>query len=176
MSDLIRQILHGDPDAVAQFYKLYAPKIQKYLERKLPIDDAKEITNDVFLEAIDALPTLKNQTNVQGWLYRIARNKIVDYYRKKKLRSYVFSTMPFLQLLASEMDEPEFVLEKNKVRDQIEATFHMISEKYRRILLLHYQEERPVKEIAVILRLSDKATESLLFRARQSFKETYGRT
>jgi len=175
MTTLLDRILCGEPEAVSEFYRSFAPKIEKYLLKKLPPEDALEITNDVFLDAIDALPTLQNTNNVEGWLYRIARNKIADYYRKRKIKSFVLSTMPFLQILASEIDEPEFQMEKNKVRDQIETAFHIISGKYRHILLLHYEEERPVKEIALLLNLSPKATESLLFRARQSFKEAYGR-
>lgn len=175
MSLLLKRVLDGDPEAVAQFYSLYSPKIQKYLAKKLPLEDAKEITNDVFLQAIDALPMLEDHTNVLGWLYRIARNKIVDYYRKKKIKLYILSSMPFLQPLASEMDQPEFILEKDKIRDQMEAAYHAISQKYRHILMLHYEEHLPIKKIALQLNLTPKATESLLFRARQSFKKAYER-
>jgi DNA-directed RNA polymerase specialized sigma24 family protein len=51
-----------------------------------------------------------------------------------------------------------------------------ISQKYRSILRMHYEEQMPVKTIAIALNLSPKATESLLFRARQSFIKAYERT
>lgn len=175
MKSLINQVLSGNPEAVTQFYQLYAPKIERYLQKKLPHDDAKEITNDVFLEAIDSLPTLHDKENVQGWLYRIAHHKMVDYYRKQKLKSFALSKLPFLELVASEMHEPEFQMEKNKIRDSLEMALHKISDKYRHVLFLHYEEGLPIKDIATILNLTPKATESLLFRARQSFKEAYGR-
>lgn len=162
-------------EAVSHFYRLYAPKIERYLIKRLPLDDAKEITNDVFLDAIDSLVNLKTEDNVLGWLCRIAHHKAVDYYRKRKIKSILLSTLPFLQPLAAEIDQPEFKLEKKILRNRIQKVSHLISEKYRRILRLHYEEEYSIKEIAVILNLSYKATESLLFRARQSFKEEYGR-
>lgn len=162
--------------AIVAFYQKYSPRILKYLQTKLPPDEAKEILNDVFLEAVDSLPTLKKQTNLQAWLYKIAHNKMVDYYRKKKIKSFLLSQIPYLDIIAQEIHQPEFILEKNKVRDNIESAMRNISEKYRSILRMHYEEQMPVKQIAVVLNLTPKATESLLFRARQSFMKAYERT
>jgi RNA polymerase sigma-70 factor (ECF subfamily) len=172
----IKRILAGDSKAVVQFYKFYSPKILSYLTKKLPhLEDAQEITNDVFLEAIDSLSMLRKEQSALSWLYRIAHNKMVDFYRKKKIKSILLSNMPFLEIVESEINQPEFQFEKNKIRDGIETALHNISEKYRRILKLHYEERIPIKGIAIILNLSFKATESLLFRARQSFKLAYER-
>lgn len=172
----IRRILDGDSHAVVEFYKFYSPKILSYLSKRLPgYEDAQELTNDVFLEAIDSLSILRKEENVSAWLYRIAHNKMVDFYRKRKIKSILLSKMPFLEIVANEISQPEFQFEKNKVRDRIELTLHSLSIKYQKILRLHYEEKVPVKKIAVIFSLSFKATESLLFRARQSFKLAYER-
>ena len=172
----IKRILAGDSKAAIEFYKSYSPRILSYLSKKLPPEDAQEITNDVFLEAIDSLSILREKENVSAWIYRIAHNKMVDFYRKKKIKSMLLSQMPFLQIVASEINQPEFQFEKDKVRDGIELALHTLSEKYQKILRLHYEENVPVKTIAEIFNLSFKATESLLFRARQSFKLAYERT
>lgn len=174
-SSFIKRILKGDNKAVIEFYKSYSPKILSYLTRKLPQEDAQEITNDVFLEAIDSLSFLQKETNVSAWLYRIAHNKMVDFYRKKKIKSMLLSQMPFLQIVAQEISQPEFQLEKDMIRDKIEEVLHNLSHNYRIILKLRYEKEISVKEIAKTLNLSFKATESLLFRARQSFKLAYER-
>lgn len=167
----------GDGKSVVQFYKAYSPKILAYLTRKLPnLEDAQEITNDVFLEAIDSLPILRRERNISAWLYRIAHNKMVDFYRKRKIKSTLLSQAPFLQIFASEINQPEFQFEKNKIRDGIEATLRNLPDNYRKILKLHYEEQIPIKQIAIIFNLSFKATESLLFRARQSFKLAYARS
>ncbi len=172
----IERILAGDSKAVIQFYKFYSPKILSYLSKKLPrLEDAQEITNDVFLEAIDSLSILRREKSTLSWLYRIAHNKMVDFYRKKKIKSILLSQIPFLQIVSSEMNQPEFQFEKNRIRDGIETALRSLPEKYRRILKLHYEERIPIKEIAAILDLSFKAAESLLFRARQSFKLAYER-
>ena len=175
-SSFIKRILVGDSKAVIQFYKTYSPKILAYLSKKLPRrEDAQEITNDVFLEAIDSLSFLEREQNVSAWLYRIAHNKMVDFYRKKKIKSILLSQVPFLQIVASEINQPEFQFEKNRIRDKIEKTFYQLSEKYQKILRLHYEEKIPVKELTKIFSLSFKATESLLYRARRQFMTSYER-
>lgn len=172
----IKRILAGDSKAVVEFYKSYSPKILSYLSRKLPrLEDAEDLTNDVFLEAIDSLSWLRKEQSTFSWLYRIAHNKMVDFYRKRKIKSILLSQVPFLQIVASEINQPEFQFEKNKIRDRIELILHNLSKKYRKILILHYEEEIPVRKLARIFNLSFKATESLLFRARQSFKLAYQR-
>lgn len=172
----IKRVLAGDSKAVIQFYKSYSPKILSYLTRKLPrLEDAQELTNDVFLEAIDSLSLLRKEQSTMSWLYRIAHNKMVDFYRKRKIKSVFLSNLPFLEIIESEINQPEFQYEKNKIRDGIELALHSLSIKYQKILRLHYEENVPVKTLAEIFNLSFKATESLLFRARQSFRLAYER-
>lgn len=170
---LIDQIKAGDRSAIVQFYREFSPRIQVYLERRLPKEIAHEILNDVFLDALDEIPILKHEQNILGWLYRIARNKTIDYYRKKKLKSVLFSQIPYLEFAAKEMTQPEFVLEKEKAREKIEHAMSKISTKYAMILRMHYEDGMHVKEIALTLNLTDKATESLLYRARMKFIKEY---
>ncbi len=177
MTALIDKILLGDKAATISFYKFYSPKILKYLISKLPQkEDAQEVLHDVFLEAVDGLPLLQNKENVSSWLYSIAHNEIVDFYRKRKIKSILLSQLPFLQLVASEINEPEFQYEKDKVRERIEKTFAKLSIRHRKILRLHYENGVQIKNLALMLNLSFKATESLLFRARMSFIKIYERT
>lgn len=175
MISLVKRILIGDDKAVTEFYQEYSPRILKFLLKKLPEEDAQEIMNDVFLEAIDSLPMLKSHDKLLPWLYRIAHNNMVNFYRKKKFKSVLISQMPFLELAAKEMHQPEFIMEKNAIRDKIETVLHSISKKYRNILRMHYEEGLPIKKIAFILDLSPKACESLLYRARLSFIKEYER-
>jgi RNA polymerase sigma-70 factor, ECF subfamily len=173
---LVEEMLKGNEKAIALFYREYSPKIVRFLRRKLPPQEIQEILNDVFFEAIDDLSKLKKTINLQAWLYKIAHNKMVDYYRKQKIKSFLFSQIPYLELLANEMHQPEFILEKNKIRDNIETAMKSLSKKYQHVLRMHYVDHLPVKQIALTLNLTPKATESLLFRARQQFIKVYERT
>jgi RNA polymerase sigma-70 factor, ECF subfamily len=174
MTNIVERILQGDRQAVETFYKEYSPDILNYLQQKLPrAEDAQEILNDVFLDAIDGLPGLREQINVRAWLYKIAHNKIVNFYRKRKIRSLILSQFPYLKIVAAEINQPEFQLEKREVKIRLQMAFEKLALKYQKILHMHYIDEVPVKIIAVQLNLSFKATESLLYRARQQFIKNY---
>lgn len=174
MDSLVQRILEGDQQAVTEFYVTYKSKIRAYLQKRLPeTEDIEAFTHDIFLEAIDSLPLFEGKSSLQTWLYKIAHNKVVDWYRKKKINSLLLSQLPFLEIVAHEVYQPEFQYEKKKLKESIELTLRGLSAKYRRILRLHYEEQKSIKEIALIMDLSPKAAESLLFRARQQFKKNY---
>lgn len=176
MVSLIENILQGDKRATVAFYKQYSPSLFDYLKKRLPREeDAQEVLHDVFLESLDALPFLRNKDSITSWLYTIARNEVVDFYRKRKIKSILLSQIPFLQLVANEVNQPEFEYEKERIRERIEKTFSLLSPHYQKILRLHYEDGIQVKQLAIIFNLSFKATESLLFRARQNFIKTYER-
>ena len=174
MTHIVKKILLGDTGAVEIFYKQYAPGILKYLQYKLPkTEDAQEILNDVFLDAIESLPALNKEISIKSWLYQIAHNKMANFYRKKKIKSLLFSQFPYLKIVAEEFNQPEFALEKRELTIHMQIALEKLSHKYRQILHMHYIEELPVKLIAVKLHLSFKATESRLYRARQQFIKYY---
>jgi len=176
MKSLVKRLISGDQQSVIEFYKLYSPKILFYLLKRLPREeDAEEILNDVFLDAIDSMSILKKDNNLQAWLYQIAHYKTVNYYRKRKIKSLLLSQIPYLEIVDSEVHQPEFQFEKDKIRDKIESAFKSLPDLYRKVLKLRYEDRISVKEIAVLLELSFKATESLIFRARQSFRMAYER-
>ncbi len=176
MVRILDRILQGDGNAVVEFYKIYSPRLLRYLRNKLPRqEDAEEVLNDIFFAAIDELHLFREKSNINTWLFRIARNKIADFYRKRKIKSVLLSQVPFLEIIANEISQPEFQFEKNKIRDRIEKAFNSLSIQYQKILHLHYEERIPVKELAVIFNLSFKATESMLFRARRCFRLAYER-
>ncbi len=148
----------------------------KYLSKKLPRqEDAEEILNDIFFEALDTLSFFQKKSTVKTWLFRIAHNKIADFYRKRKLRLILLSQVPFLEIVAEEIDQPEFEFEKKKISERVDKAMRSLNERYREILTLKYIKRFSIKKIALELHMSVKAAESLLFRARQSFMLAYER-
>src|SRR3990167_5129721 len=141
MQNLIDGVIKGDPQAVSEFYRKNCGKILNYLTSRVPTkEDAEDLTNDVFFEAIDSLNLLKKDGNLEAWLFRIAHNKMVDYYRKRKIKSILLSQIPYLEIIDKEVHQPEFQFEKNRIRDKIEQTLFKLSSKHQKILRLHYEE------------------------------------
>ena len=93
--------------------------------------------------------------------------------RKKKIKRILFSALPHFVVegLSSVMMDDE--LEKKQLQQNIEHTFHKLPRDYQLILRLKYIENRSVRYIAGRLVRTFKSTESLLFRARNAFKQIY---
>lgn len=174
--ELVEKILKGDRKVEALFYKTFKPRLLKFIKRKVPRGVAEEILHDTFLSALDSLPLFKFSSSLYSWLYSIARHEIIDYYRRKKIKTILFSRLPFLESLASQALGPEAVLAKKELKKEIKRTFKNLSEGYRRVLRLKYIEGLSVKEIARILGKTVKATESRLFRARIAFQNEWLRS
>src|SRR5437868_1543708 len=113
MKSFVDKLLSGNKEAFMLFYQKYNSKILPYVKSKVARkEDAEELMHDILLEAIDSLPLLKKEENLQAWVYKITQNKIVDFYRKRKIKSILLSQVPFLELVASETHQPEFIYEK----------------------------------------------------------------
>lgn len=176
MKSLVQSIKQGDFQSIETLHKTYSGKIARYLKSKFSREeDVQEILNDVFFEAIDSIFMLKDEKMLNSWIFSIAHHKVADFYRKKRIKTFLLSQIPLLELVAAEIYSPDFQFEKDRLRDNIESALRCLSKKHQKILRRHYEENIPVKKLAVEFDLSYKAAESLLYRARQQFIKQYER-
>jgi len=155
-------------------FKQYYPKIKSFVRKR--IDDegvVEEISNDVMVVALNSTCTFQNKSLFFSWLCGIAKHKIVDYYRKKKLKTILFSISPYFEEISDEALNPEKDCLKNELKKEIYKTFSEIKKDYGKILRLKYLEGLRIKKIAKIMKTTAKAIESKLMRARLSFKENW---
>ena len=173
---LVSKILSKDKKAVERFYKKYSPKLLNLILLKVDDrGDAEEILQDTFISALDSLPLFSFKSSLFTWLCGIARHEIADFYRKKKIKTILFSRLPALERLASQALGPEEKAMEEEVKRKIRAVFRRLSEGYAQVLRLKYIEGYSVAQIAKKLGLSFKAAESRLFRARVAFQKEYVR-
>jgi len=173
MDQMVENVLSGKKGAATIFYKKYVAKIRRYLIAKLPLEEVEEVLQDTFLSAFDSLALYRGKSSVSTWLIAIARHEVADFYRKSYVRKAVLSTSPLFESMVSELFSPEFALEKAKIEKRFFSTYRALSKQYQDVLSYRYELSMSVREIAVRMDLSLKATESLLFRARLAFKESY---
>ena len=172
---LIERILARDERALSEFYARYKGKLFLFIRRKIEKEsDCEEILQDTLFAFIEALRDFHGKSSIKTFLFSICSHKIIDYYRRKKLRHIVFSQMPQLENLVSPLLQPEEVFAETLIREKISRVFSEILPRYREILTYKYVEGRSVEDIAKMLRLSFKSAESRLFRARKAFVEAYG--
>lgn len=171
---IIDKIKNKNEKALFLFYKEYKKSLYSFILRSIKdCEDAEEILQDTFFSFIEALRDFRGQSSLKTFLYSIAKNKIIDKIRKKKIKKLLFSHLPqgFVESLSSILMDDE--IDKKMLARNIETVFNKLPNDYATVLRLKYREGYKVAEIAEKIKLSFKATESLIFRARKAFLVAY---
>lgn len=152
----------------------YYAGIKAFIARK--IDDegvVEELTNDVMWAAIKSRADFANKSAEFSWICGIAKHKVIDFYRKKKLKTVLFSISPKFEEIADSALSPERDVLKNELKEEIKATMAEISEGYANILRLKYVQGLKTSAIATLLNTTIKAVEGKLKRAKTKFCENW---
>lgn len=134
-------------DAFDQLYEFYLPKIYGYLlNRTADKDLAEDITSQTFIKAMTKIKTYKDQGKTFGaWLYGIAHNNLIDYFRKHKA-----GTIFDMNQLESE-SSAERSAEQSETKLVVLKAMSDLPEQYQEILSLRFFEELSNEEIAEII-------------------------
>lgn len=171
---LIKQLIANDQRAIRKFYQLYQERLLNFILKKIKDPkDAEEILQDTFLSTLDSLPIFKQNCSLYTYLCSIAKHEIADFYRRQKIKTFLFSHFPILENLASQALSPQRDLEEKELKREALRTLKNLSEGYSRILRLKYIDGLSYQEIAKKLKKSVKAVESKLARARQAFAKSW---
>ena len=132
-------------------------RLRNFIRRHVPDPrDAEDILQDVFYELVEANRLLMPIEHVTGWLFRVARNRITDLFRKKKPESFSNTAVldegdDLLQLedlLPSPDAGPEALYARNALLDELELAVDELPDEQRRVFVAHELEGRSFKEIA----------------------------
>ena len=118
--------------------------------------DAEDILQDVFYELVEANRLLMPIDHVTGWLFRVARNRITDLFRKKKPESFSDTVVAdeddellrLEDLLPSPAAGPEALYARNVLLDELELAVDELPEEQREVFVAHELEGRSFKEMA----------------------------
>jgi RNA polymerase sigma-70 factor, ECF subfamily len=171
---LIKKIINQDQKAVKQFYSNHQERLRNYIIGRIDDpEDAEEILQDTFVSTINSLPSFNFKSSLSSFLFAIARHEIADFYRKRKIKTILFSKFPFLETVADKALTPEEKALKQELKEEIKLVMDQLKPRYSQILRLKYYYNHSVKEIAKKLKSTPKAIESTLSRARKSFKKNW---
>ena len=164
-----QQAVSGDPAAaLLALYDDALPRVYGYLisrcgDRTL----AQDLTAQTFLAAVGAVRGDDPTAVSMGWLVAVARNKLVDHWRRQGREAR--------GLEAAGSDQPEADDPWDTRLDALRArqTLATLAPHHRAALALRYFDDLPVPEVAVLLDRTVHATEGLLVRARTAFRRAY---
>jgi RNA polymerase sigma-70 factor (ECF subfamily) len=147
------------------------PKLRKYISSKVSErGDAEEILQETLISINESFSFFKADSLFLTWACGIANHEIADFYRKKKIKTLLFSRFPFLEEIAHEALTPDESLEKKELGKEVKKVLSELTEGYSQILRLKYYQGFSMVEIAERLKTSVKAVESRLSRAREAFR------
>jgi RNA polymerase sigma factor (sigma-70 family) len=133
------------------------PRLRNFIRRRVPDpSDVEDIVQDVFYELVEANRMLMPIEHVTGWLFRVARNRITDLFRKKKPESFSEGAIEgedgellrIEELLPSPEDGPEALYFRNALLDELEIALGELPEEQREVFVAHELEGRSFKEMA----------------------------
>ena len=162
-----------DDAAFESWYRRTLPRVYSYLMSRSggDVDLAEDLTQQTFVAAIDQRSRYDGRSDTVTWLCGIARHKLADHFRAIERDERRQMRMEVRRIELDEGPGPELGLED---RSLITEVLRSLPTSQRAVLVFVVLDDLPVAEAARLLGRSRGATESLLFRARDSFRRAYG--
>lgn len=163
----------SDAAAFEILYARYVLRIYHYLCLRCPTpEDAADLTQHVFAQALHALPTYQERNlPFAAWLFRIARNAAIDVYRSRN-RLVPLEFIPLQNELTDSFNPETEVLRQEKQK-QLSSLVAQLSQNKRELLALRFAVGLSISEIAGLLGKSEATTRKQLARVIANLKQQY---
>jgi RNA polymerase sigma-70 factor (ECF subfamily) len=162
----------GMNEAFLELYDRYLAKVYNRVKSRVPLGDAEDVTQDVFVNVVRSLKNFEQRSRFNTWLYTIVNRTIADYYRKHYRRQD--DQKVALEMDTGKLDLPTYehnLLEDNVV---IHRALSAMPDHYRDVILMRFADGLTFREIAESKGESLEATKSLYRRAIQAVRKHIG--
>lgn len=166
---LIKEIKNGNVRAFEDLLLKYHKAICRFIYNMVKDNEVtKDISQEVFVSAYNNIYKFREDGKFSIWLYKIAKNKVIDYYRKTNntaiISDEIFSIIP------SKEETVEEKIEFKERKKSIEKYIDSLSLINRKILYLkYYNEELTFKDISIILELSESAVKNRYYQLHKRY-------
>jgi RNA polymerase sigma factor (sigma-70 family) len=132
-------------------------RLRNFIRRRVPDpSDVEDILQEVFYELVEANRLLMPIDHVTGWLFRVARNRITDLFRKKKPEAFSGAApededrelLPIEDLLPSPDAGPEALYVRRVLLDELELALDELPDEQREVFVAHELEGRSFKQLS----------------------------
>jgi RNA polymerase sigma-70 factor (ECF subfamily) len=155
-----------DPHALAELCVQFYPKVYRFvLPRVASREDAEDIAAEVCVRVVESLP--KQKGFFPAWLFRVARNLVTDYHRRRGVRKEETLT----DNLASSLSDPTSNTEGALIQHQLQRAVSGLTSEQQEVIRLKFIEGFDTAEIAAIQEKSIGAVRALQFRALRALRE-----
>lgn len=169
---LIEATQQGDRDAFNPLVRKYHRNIYTHIHRRVKdVEVAKDLSQEVWLRAYRGIGGFRRESGFSSWVYRIAENVCIDYFRKQ----HDTDTEPLHLIdpsrLLSTAACPSRDLLRAELRQNLRAAIAELPPMRRRVFLFYYHHELPIKTIAHRLNRSSGTIKTHLRNARRDLRE-----
>lgn len=163
-NQLIKRIRGGDGSLFAVIVERYKVQVFNLMYRySNSVDEASDLTQDVFCKAYEKLDRYKQKTSFFSWLYTMALNHVRDWSRKQRRSTHK------LHLYAHQTEAtgatPESTIELHQDVEQLQQALAQLPDDRREMVILRYRHDCSIRDLADIFRLSESAVKMRLKRA-----------
>jgi RNA polymerase sigma-70 factor (family 1) len=160
-------------DIYNQYHILVYNVALHYLQN---LEDAEEITQDVFVKVHQSLDKFDAKSALKTWIYRITINQCLDYlkHKKSKKRFFIFGNKSHNEsdyLNAAHFEHPGILLENKEKAAILYGVINELPENQKTAFILSKIDGLTNPEVCEIMQLSLSSVESLLFRAKTALRE-----
>ena len=172
--ELVRRAKQGDSKAYDQLTILYKDVVYSIVYRMVRNrQEAEDLTQEAFLKAYNSIVSFNEEYAFSTWLFKIATNNCIDFFRKRKLKTYSMDeTVRYKDdEIQQEYADPEPDVEDDLVADErtqiIRKAISELPAKYRIVIELRHQKEHSYEQISEELDLPLGTVKARIFRARE---------
>jgi len=166
IEELVGRAKKYDSEALSKLAEHFYPKIYRYVAYKVQNrEDVEDITSEVFVRMVKSLKNQKG--SFPSWLYRIASNLIIDYYRKNARKKEV----PFIEEIEEHSKVATNETDAILLKDSLDKAIGKLTDDQRQVILLKFIEGYTNEEIADIMGKTVGAVKALQFRALNNLKD-----
>jgi RNA polymerase sigma-70 factor (ECF subfamily) len=170
----VREAQTGNRYALNQLIDHYQNDIFRYVYYRIHQQaDAEDLTQDIFIQVIKRINTVKDHTLFKAWLYKVARNRVTDFYRKKSILFFMGTTgdLESDTCETGENSSPETEINRKEFTMLLKSLTSNLSKWEREIFLMRFIDDLDIKDIAQALDKNENTVKTHLFRAVQKFKK-----
>ena len=166
---LVEKAKAGDLKSFEILVSRYQKKVFGFIYRMvLSVEDARDLTQEVFLSVFRSLGKFRGDAKFSSWLYRIASNKSLDFLKKNRKLQVIDE-----EIIATSESPEQVFLQQDKIR-HLRSIIARLPDKYRLVLILFHYENFTYRQIANTLDIPEKTVATRIYRAKLILKERLG--
>lgn len=171
------ELARTDPDAFAELYRRYLPRVFAFAHRRSGSTDvAEDITSTAFERALRRLDTFSWRASGFGpWLFRIVANELVDHYRRVARETSDRAHLAERALLADSPPDPADVVDRRDATATLLQAMNDLSPRYQEALSLRYLSGLTTDEAAAAMGTSKATLAVIVFRATHALRKVMTR-